>query len=212
MLIRKVFCNECGQETRHDQLFEYIAREELEVDEGWQIEYGTTYQMFACRGCDDVVMRSVEWHSEVDLSHPEKFFPPRVFRHPPKWIHGLADGYRSLLEEIYSALHAGCRRLAVMGSRTLLDVYLSSAVGEGGTFAEKLKHLVEKKLASETDRDVLEAALEAGHAVSHRAHAPTDDEVNTTLDIIENLLLRGMLKGAAEDLKLKTPQRQKRSK
>lgn len=111
------------------------------------------------------------------------------------------------MREIYNALHANSRRLAVMGARTLIDLYLTGAVGNHGSFEQRLASLVEAGRISVDDKDVLRAALEAGHAAAHRGHNPNTSELNSVMDIVEHLLHGFVLKQSAATLHKATPPR-----
>ncbi|MGV6394119.1 DUF4145 domain-containing protein [Pseudomonas caspiana] len=112
-----------------------------------------------------------------------------------------------MLQEIYTALHANSRRLAMMGARTIVDMYMNDTIGDSGGFGQKLNNLVAGGHLGKQDRDVLGAALEAGHAASHRGHIPTSAEISHVMDIVENLLQRHALKIAAAALVKGTPLR-----
>ncbi len=56
--------------------------------------------------------------------------------------------------------------------------------------------------------EILEAALEAGHAAAHRGHNPTIEDVTLVLDIVENLIQPLALKEKAEELRRRTPTRE----
>ncbi|OEU66356.1 MAG: hypothetical protein BA863_16080 [Desulfovibrio sp. S3730MH75] len=116
---------------------------------------------------------------------------------------------RSLLKEIYSALHAGNLCLAMMGARTVLDTYMTDMVGDIGGFDRKLKVLIERGDLAEKNKEVLEAALDVGHAASHRGHEPDDLEANHVMDIVENLIQADILSSAADDLRKSTPGRRR---
>lgn len=60
--------------------------------------------------------------------------------------------------------------------------------------------------------DVLDAALDAGSAATHRGNVPDAKEVDVVMDIIENLLQAVyVLPDIATRLKERTPQRPKRN-
>lgn len=81
-------------------------------------------------------------------------------------------------------------------------------VGDEGGFSQKLKSLEEAGYVSSKNRAVLEAALEAGSAASHRGYAAKADEVNAVMDIVENMLQAVyVLDEAAQKLKKATPPR-----
>lgn len=74
-------------------------------------------------------------------------------------------------------------------------------------FATKLKKLKDDHLISAPAKDILEAALDVGHAASHRAHKPSPKEVNQVIDIVENLLHQHTLINTSEELRASTPRR-----
>jgi len=165
-------------------------------------------EMLECCGCEMVTLRCTESCPEIGYFETE-YFPPRVSRRLPTWIVEVGNlQIMSLLRETYAALHADSRMLAMMGARALIDLVMFDKVGDRGTFGEKLDALSSKGYVSTLNRQFLEAALEAGHAATHRGHEPTAEDVNRVMDIIENLLQAVyVLKGAADKLKKATPKR-----
>lgn len=99
----------------------------------------------------------------------------------------------------------------MMGARTIVDMYMNHVVGDIGGFVQKLSQLVKAGHLGKLDKEVLEAALEAGHAASHRGHLPSSADVNHVMDIVENLLQKHALAKSAVALKMKTPPRVKAS-
>jgi hypothetical protein len=156
------------------------------------------------------MQRSV-WHSEMDFADgfdEGDFFPPRAVRKLPEWIQRQeVSRYSALLVEIYSALTMRSYRLAMMGSRALIDLILRSSVGDKGNFTLGLDAFVKEGLITEKQRDVLIAAIDAGHAAAHRSHVPKQREVEIVLDIIENLIYAEVSVRDAELLKARTPKR-----
>ena len=156
-----------------------------------------------------MTLRVDRWHSEYDASNDTEYYPPRVSRQPPKWERKLPREWQSMLREIYSALHANSRRLAMMGARTIVDMYMNDTVGDVGNFGQKLDKLVVDGHLGEQDKAILEAALEAGHAASHRGHLPTSEDINHVMDIVENLVQKNALRKSAAVLTKGTPPRAK---
>lgn len=72
-----------------------------------------------------------------------------------------------------------------MGARSVIETAMVSKVGDQGTFADNLQALQDNGHLSKTNRQFLEAALEAGNAAAHRAHRPTAKRLNTVMDIVE---------------------------
>ena len=137
------------------------------------------------------------------------YFPPRVSRRKPAWFdrYDIPLDYKGLLEEIYAALHADSRRLAMMGTRALIDAVIRRTVGDVGGFKTGLDALATKYLLSDQDRKIIDAAVDAGHASAHRGHRPDTDSVNVVIDIVERLIHAEILAEQAEGLKAVTPPR-----
>jgi len=148
---------------------------------------------------------------DVDVDDTN-YYPPPISRQIPRWQYKLPNDLRDLLKESYMALQAGGKRLAIMGARSLIDLFMNITLGDIGGFEQKLEALVKNGYLSEQNRSVLEAALEAGHAVAHRGHEPKTDDVNLVFDIVENMLQTMVLKKESEELKKSTPKRTKSNK
>lgn len=201
-------CNSCSRETKHDILCEK-TKFSSGVAHGYEVEWSTTNRMLECRGCESVTLQVTWWYSEEDLSDDVSLFPPRISRKPPEWLDEIPGDLSEIMSEIYSALHANSRRLAMMGARTTVDMYMSLTVGDVGGFAQKLDKLVADGHLGKFDRDILDAALEAGHAAAHRGHQPTSKEMGQVMDIVENLIQKLALSKSAAALAKRTPPRVK---
>ena len=204
-------CNQCLRKTRHEVIAVRELKEQEDVEPRFCINWVTTYTMLECRGCGAVTLRRrvVSPDLDVDDTH---YYPPPISRQIPRWHYELPNDFRDLLKESYAALQAGSRRLAIMGARSLVDMFMNTALGDIGGFQKKLNKLVADGYLSEQNRDVLETALEAGHAVIHRGHSPQKDDVNLVFDIVENLLQTMVLERKSEQLKKRTPKRKKSNK
>lgn len=200
-------CNRCNHSTKHDVLHELrIDDEHVDEDSGRHEEWTNCYTLMQCRGCDDVSLKIDHWHSAYGQIDPE-IYPPRTSRSFPSWLWDLPNGWRSLLQEIYGALHADSRRLAMMGARSVIDLYLTEAVGNAGTFEQRLGQLVSSGQLAPDDKTTLKAALEAGNAAAHRGHNPHTQDLSTVMDIVEHLLHGFVLKQSALSLQKSTPRR-----
>jgi hypothetical protein len=206
--IEWVHCNDCGRDTRNVVLFEHIQRGSQTVDEerGFEVSWRTRWTMFECLGCEAVRLRRAYWFSEDFNEERMEFFPPPVSRDMPDWSGRLGAEERDLLKEVYVALHADSRRLAMMGVRTLVDIVMNRE-GDLGSFGAGLNALVTRGLIGTRQRDVLRAALDVGDAAAHRGHRPSRDDVNTVIDIVEHLLMAELLGPAADELRTRTPAR-----
>lgn len=115
---------------------------------------------------------------------------------------------RSLLAEIYNSLDADTSALPLMGARALLDMVFVDKIGDVRSFPEKLKKLESQGFISQRNREILDAALDAGSAAAHRGYAPKRADVHAVMDIVENLLQAiYVLDKAAVEIKKSTPAR-----
>ena len=209
----KSFCRECGQTTWH-QIVATLSRQEIEVEEDPPVPpvwADVVYDFLQCCGCDCVTMRSTMTCEQLYQDDKVlRYFPPSTARRRPAWEAQLPPPAQFLIREIYNALYSGGLRLAVMGARTLVDMAILDKVGDVRTFDQKLKALEDDGYVSKRNREVLDAALDAGNASAHRGHQFNSEAVNQVMDIVENLLQAiYVLEPAAKKIKTATPTRKK---
>ncbi len=203
-----IHCNRCLHNTRH----EVIAVRKLDLRDDNDPEYifdgSDTYTMLECRGCGGATLRRRLILREFDVDETN-YYPPPISRQIPRWHFQLPEDISELLKECYAALQSGSKRLAIMGARSVVDVFMNITLGDIGGFQQKLGELEKQGYLSKQNRDTLEAALEAGHAVVHRGHAPSADDITLIFDIVENMLQTSVLKNQSDQLKKRTPKRKK---
>lgn len=203
-------CNICGHETRHYLIATKHWREIVDKDgESPPVYIRYIYQFLQCRGCYYVTMRRKTIYPEVlDGEIITEYFPPAVSRRQPTWSTQLPDPILQLLREVYLALHSDSQRLAMIGTRTLVDMAILDKVGDVGNFKQKLQALEDQGFIGKRNREILEAALGAGHAAAHRGQNYKVAEVNQVIDIVENLLQAVyILEKTAAAIKKVTPPR-----
>jgi hypothetical protein len=207
-------CNECGQETRHDQLLQIERKRTDENHSDGPYVIGTLWNVLQCCGCQEVTLYRLRWYSNGMNERDDEgmYFPPRVSRHSPDWARrlDLPEEYRGLLDETYLALHTDCRRLAMMGARALIDAFITKNAGDRGNFKQGLAALVEEQFLVDKQREILETAVEVGNASAHRGHNPNSDTVETVMDIVENLIHNECLRALKDDLASQIPARKNR--
>jgi hypothetical protein len=182
-------CNHCGHSTNHlvvavRHFEEWVGEEEGDGGVTLDLEY--EYAMLECGGCQGISLRLDEMLDGTLFS--TTFYPPRIARNKPAWSIDLPIQVQSLMTEIYAALANDSRKLAVMGSRTILDIVMTQKLGRGGTFQSRLEALEAKGFIGRANREVLRTALDARSATARTPYAPPSDIVNEIMDIIENLL------------------------
>ncbi len=188
-----------------------VLRSSRDYDRGrYTISVGSNWRILQCCGCHEVSMSRTDWCSEDDPQDPPvpTFFPPRVSRRKPGWlVQREAPGYQGLLDEVYAALHADSRRLAMMGARAVIDKAIAKQVGDHGNFAQGIDALEKAGLIGKLDRPLIEAAFDAGSASMHRGHQPSTESLNIVIDIVERVVHAEVLAEKAKELAAATPAR-----
>jgi len=204
-------CGKCLSKTDHLILFQKSISDSEPYDEEFSVYWEDSYRLLECCGCHSIVLHRLSTFSEVD-GYSEAYYPPGATRRPPSWVSRLPPQIKALLDEVYLALDNNCLQLALMGSRALLDRYLVDEVGDFGNFSQKLAEMVTKHLLSDKHKSFLETALDAGHAVMHRAFEPKRSLVDEVMDILESFLHGYVAQDSLEDLRSAIPARKSTKK
>ncbi len=218
--IVRIFCNECLREMKHLVLSSVKRSGVHEVAPEFSFSWENIYQVLECQECSNVTLRVRHWNSEAQWSHDQKdykdsYYPPIVSRPKPVWFEKLETKFQEVLQEVYIALDANSRFLAAFGARTALDMLIVDKIGDKGSFKNKLNKLESEGFIDSTEKELLDAVLEAGNAAAHRGYAPDENLLNSVIDILESLFDRLYFKPSrdkellqkAKELKGKIPKR-----
>jgi hypothetical protein len=161
----------------------------------------------------------------VDAVPVEQFeyWPALLRRREPQWLNALSDDafdhLRLVLDELYGALNSGLPILAAIGVRTCFDVASElCGIDESLSFQNKLIELAKQSKIDEAEKIRLEVLVDAGGASAHRGWQPSDQELDTLVNLLENFLFEGFVKPLtgtrltkeAAALKAKVPPRGKK--
>ena len=178
--VKRAPCILCTQVTNH----QVIARKDRSSEEGVDV-----YYFLECAGCGAVSMANLWNYSGDDEA---RYYPSPIARKMPDWAWKLRwFGTRQevrlgeLLYEIYEAVQGKQPRLAVMGIRAFLEQLMVSKVGDNGSFEQNLDAFQTKGFISKVQRNAMASILDSGHAVIHRMHKPTEEDLKTALDITD---------------------------
>ena len=210
--IEWIHCNCCLHQTKHSILAERQHEEEGPEEEWGCLWWETKYTLFICCGCESVTLRRHHTFSEWEGGSKIEFYPPQVSRQLPKCHDELPCEIHELICEIYTALHSNSRRLALMGVRTVIDMFVLDKIGDAGTFSQKLKALVDGGYLGSQQRDILNVALEAGNAAAHRGYKPSSEVLSHAIDVVESLLQSYALEKVSNSVKEQIPPRPRSSK
>lgn len=191
-ILMQAHCNTCGGSRHHHVLFE---RQQPWQDDQYSIHGANEYYVLECAGCQEIRLLHTHWFSEETDpdGNPilnENYYPPAIARPVPDWVTLLDREWHvtKLLHEIYSALQNNQPALAAMGLRAVIEAIMISRTGDNGSFKENLKRFEGEGFISRIQNEALTAALEVGHASIHRGHIPSEFELQTALEVTENLL------------------------
>lgn len=125
----------------------------------------------------------------------------------PEWTHDLEEAYMVLFWEVYQAQSLGLSALAMMGVRTIVDMYATAKVGDIGGFSKKLEKLFSDRIISEDQHRLLNVVIDAGNATAHRGFRPDPEHVNSCMEVVEHLMLVEKFGGSIEQVRASTPDR-----
>ena len=203
-----VYCNRCGGDTQHSLIAQRRNESKAKLEGGYEILFVEKSDFLECQVCQQTRLRITYWNSENE-HHFISFAPPASKHKAPSWLNELPPEYSDLALEIYPALDAGSLSLALMGARALLDVYISRHTGVGNDFKKKLEDLCKQGALSAKHAEILWPAFDAGSAAAHRGYQPSEYNVITALQVVENLIQQEVLGTRTQKLKNETPQRKK---
>jgi len=215
---RRFICRTCQRETNHWPICgKRVDKDNVQTDThtySWRIS-----STMRCRECSTItfLIDTFVGHTtgDPDIEKTE-YFPPLPFRIRPNWLAKLPENYRSILDEVYSALDNSLFRLASAGTRTVMDCLIIEQIGDVGGFEEKVKELISKGIIDSVEQDFLLVLIDAGSASIHRNFKPDEDSIKHMMDILEKILFKvciepeekKALKEKVEALRKKTPKRE----
>lgn len=200
-------CSRCLQTTKHNVL--------SEVDRSDPEEGIDTYYLIECAGCGAVSMANIyNYGGDQDEA---RYYPSPISRREPDWVWKLSffagrdEGkLGSLLTEIYQAVRGKQYRLAVMGIRAFLEQLMIIKTGDQGSFDKNLDAFTKEGYISKIQRSAMSDILDSGHAVIHRMHLPTEEDLNIALEIMESITAAIYFHGgAAKEAAARVPPRTK---
>ena len=185
------FCNRCSGDTWH-LIAGRTSNPSKDVIDGYTISFDEQSELLQCQVCHQTRLRVTLWNSENDWGTPT-YYPPNATHRPPSWLHDLSEEDQELSKQIYAALDARSFSLALMGVRSLLDVYVSRHSGVNNDFQKKLAKLASLGALSAKHIEILTPTFDAGSAAAHRGFLSSEEQVVTALQVVENLMEQDFL-------------------
>lgn len=190
----KLHCNLCLGMRWHSILFSTTRDHHETLDEGFEYEETTVYQVAECNGCESITMHTV-WRSSGQSDPVAEQWPPKISRRQPKWMfelflsENLNNPFKlEFIQEIYSSLKVRNLRLAVLGVRALLEQVMLEHIEDQGSFKSNLAKFEDLGFISKVQSEAILPVIEAGHASMHRGFKATEQQVDAILDVTENII------------------------
>ncbi|NNM84476.1 MAG: hypothetical protein HKL96_01780 [Phycisphaerales bacterium] len=205
------YCSTCLGETRH----RLIGRcsKAVDGDDGWYER--TIYELVQCLGCENASLRRT-YHDAAEPADLIEYFPPAASRRLPEWMAPRNwppaavpwPQIVGVLREVYAATFSGNNRVALMGTRAVIDLALTEQLGDIGGLNQKLREAKKRGWIGNIDYDIFRTVIDAGDAASHRAYNPDAKQLNLIVDTVEHLVeLLYVLQPAAKEIAAGTPSR-----
>ncbi|MFN4350490.1 MAG: DUF4145 domain-containing protein [Hylemonella sp.] len=190
----KLHCNLCLGTRWHSILYSTTRSHTEPLDEGFEYEESTVYNVAECDGCESLTMHT-SWRTSGQSGSIEEQWPPKISRRQPKWMfdlflsEALDNTFKhEFIQEIYSSLKANNRRLAVLGVRALLEQVMLEHIKDQGSFEKNLAEFEASGFISRVQREAIRPVVEAGHASMHRGFKATAQQIDAILDVTENII------------------------
>ncbi|WP_187486949.1 DUF4145 domain-containing protein [Duffyella gerundensis] len=190
----------------------YKKREWSENEDGNHFWAESEYKLLECMGCDGIFTYIKSRHSEdyelerdesgndymVCNDHISTYPTPEQEEIRPTWFGEiLSKDYQlyAIMEEMYIAFQNKSLILAAIGLRTIFDRTVEVLkIHPGHTLGQKVDILKDEGFIGEIERNQLKIVTEAGNSAAHRAWEPNEAEFKSLLVIIENFVMRTILK------------------
>lgn len=190
------YCNSCSKETNYNVLAEY----KKSYSDEYRCEY--RYQVVSCKGCDEISFRQ-EFH-DIEAGYPaynpfngeQWTVPVTVEIYPRAHKHKLIDGCEFIPEEIYkaykqtlTAYQEDATILAGIGFRAVIEAICANQSVKENNLQSSITKLFKNGILSKHDSNLLHSIRFLGNDAAHEIKEPSSGQLDTTLKIIEHLLI-----------------------
>jgi hypothetical protein len=192
----RVTCNYCDGDTVHKVLSSVSLSAQEDLGRGDFINYWGNYQIIQCQGCRAISFRKTSgddqsWDLDEDgepFENPE-LFPGRLRgRKPLKNAWHLPKDIRGIYDETHRALCDKIKTLSAIGIRALVESVCKNKGADGKNLEDKINALVPLGILTKEGADVLHGTRFLGNQAAHELAEPTEEELDTAMDVVENLL------------------------
>lgn len=184
-------CVECGGgQRRHEVLKQHVETGDPDIH-----LCRTTYEICKCMGCGTIRFRQGSLsEDDVDPDTGKMIESVRAYPEHRKERHTALDAssypqpIRRMYLEAVRAWNAGAPGLAGGGLRATVEALCRDQGVTGRNLEKRIDALVAKELLAKPQAALLHQERFLGNDTLHQFLVPTDDELETGMQIIENLL------------------------
>jgi hypothetical protein len=189
----RVGCSRCQVNTNHVVL---AAVDLTGCDGEAGIEYGESYQIIECQGCERRSFRATNWNSE-DVNPEDETLLVREELYPDfgKGRRPLEDTIlmvpvelQRIYDETIAALNHSQPILCGVGVRAIIETIVKHQNAIGDDLMKKIDSLVTAELLTKPGAEILHKLRTLGNNAAHQVKAHTAAELSLALDVIDNLL------------------------
>lgn len=195
-MIYKLPCRMCDLKSNHivlKSVEDHWSEDKYEI-QGWE-----KIEIVKCQGCDQLSVRSTSSHSEDyfsddvtgELIYPEheQLYPNRIEgRKHLNDVHYLPFGIQSIYTETHGALCSKFKILAGAGIRAIIESICNEENAQGINLEKKIDDLSTKGTLTQQEAETLHSTRILGNRAVHEIVAPTNEELDVAMDIVENLI------------------------
>lgn len=197
----KSYCSTCSRPTNQ----KVLKQEEIKYHEeetGWWDE--TIFQIIQCMGCDAISFRklyndiSYQQYDDHDTTIQELFPNRGIHSRPTKAYRNLPIDIKKIYQETIDAYNNQLTLLTSVGIRAILEaICIDKAIAEGDIKNSKGKIVISRNLdgkisglstkghLTSDNAEILHELRFLGNAAVHELSAPSIEELNIAIGIIE---------------------------
>jgi hypothetical protein len=194
-------CEQCGNSTAHKVLTVVVSKANVRHEDSDQIKYQlwTYHQTVQCQGCKKICFRrelKATYNFDCDPKYDGqehwtviRYFPPRLQdRVQLKNSFLLPLSIYQLYNEIYKALCDELPIIAGIGIRAIIEAVCKEKSAQGRNLAEKIESIMMMGMITKDEEKILHSIRYLGNEAAHEVKAPTEEELNAAIEVLEHLL------------------------
>lgn len=200
--IKRIYCNNCKGETKHDIKASHDQSYQEEYEDHGQKFLGyyeeTEYRFLVCRGCDTATLEE-KWTAagmrdqNGDDIYVYSYHPKRknLGVREAKRFHHVDSKLNETYKEIIIAFQQGAGIVTAMGVRALLEgICVIEGIDDDKAWglAKKIDHLNDRSNIPTIIIEGLKGIKFVGDDAAHRLNTPDKYNLSLSIDLLESLM------------------------